>query len=80
MKLCFVKVLDYAPIMRFFTEIETIFKNNNYPQNLVNQYIEKFLNKLFVICKTLISYFLKGGLTFVLPYFGKVLFDLRFKI
>ena len=79
MKLCFVKVLDYAPIMRFFTEIETIFKNNNYPQNLVNQYIEKFLNKLFVK-KTLISYFLKGGSTFVLPYLGKVLLDLRFKI
>ena len=35
----------------FHREIETlksIFKHNNYPQNFVNQCIEKFLNKLFI--------------------------------
>ena len=47
--------------LNFHGEIETlksIFKDNNYPQNFVNQFIKKFLNKLY-FKKTLILWSLK---------------------
>ena len=66
----------------FHREIETlksIFKHNNYPQNFVNQCIKKFLNKLF-IKKDLNFMVSKRELTFVLPYLGKLSFDLRTRL
>ena len=66
----------------FHREIETlksIFKHNNYPQNFVNQSIKKFLNKLF-IKKDLNFMVSKRELTFVLPYLGKLSFDLRTRV
>ena len=57
----------------FHREIETlksIFKPNNCPQNFVSQCIKKFLSKLFI----------KRELTFVLPYLGKLSFDLRTRL
>ena len=63
----------------FHWEIETlksILKHSNYPQNLVNQCIKKFLNKLF-IKKDLNFIASKRELTFVLTYLGKLSLDLR---
>ena len=72
----------YSNQENFHREIVTlklIFKQNNYPQNFVNQYIKKFLNKLF-IKKTLNFMVLTTELTFVLPYLGMLLFDLRTRL
>ena len=58
----------------FHQEIETlksIFKNNNYPKNFVNQCIRKFLNKLF-IKKDLNFMVPERELMFVLPHLGKL--------
>ena len=66
----------------FHREIETLkslFKHNNYPQNFVDQCIKKFFNKLF-IKKDLNFMVLKRELTFVLPYLGKLSFDLRTRL
>ena len=50
-----------------FETLKSIFKDNNYPQNFVNQCIKKFLNKLFIQID-LNSMVPKRELTFVLPY------------
>ena len=67
---------------KFHREIETLksmLKHNNYPQNFVNQCIKNFLNKLFII-KDLNFIVPKRELTFVLPYLGKILLDLRTRL
>ena len=56
--------------------LKTIFKHNNYPTNFVNQCIKKLLNKFF-IKKDLNFMASERELTFVLPYLGKLSFDLR---
>ena len=66
----------------FHSEIETlksILKRNNYPHNLVNPCIKKFLNKLFVQ-RDLIFTVSKRELICVLPYLGKASLDLRTKL
>ena len=69
-------------LRELFREIETlksIFKHNNYPKNFVNQRIKKFSNKLFI--KKYLNFMVpKRELTFVLPYLGKLLFDLRTRL
>ena len=49
-KLCFIEVLDYAPITKTSSgrTIKSIFKHINYFLNFFNQCINKFLNKLFI--------------------------------
>ena len=66
----------------FHRKIETLkstFKHNNYPQNFVNQYIKKFLNKLFIE-KDLNFMVPKRELTLVLAYLGKLSLDLRTRL
>ena len=63
-------------------EIETlksIFKQNSHPQNFVSQCIKTSLNKLF-IKKDLNFVVPKRELTIVLPYLGKLSFDLRTRL
>ena len=56
-----------------------IFKLNSHPQNFVNQYIKRFLNKLFI--KKDHNFMVpKRELTFVLPYLGKLSLDLRTRL
>ena len=71
----------WSDIADCLTKLETLksnFKHNNYPQNFVNQYIKRFLNKLF-IKKDLNFMVPKRKIIFVLPYLGKLSFDLRTK-
>ena len=66
----------------FFQEIEplkSIFKQNNYPKNFVNQNIKNYFNKLF-IQKDLNFTVPKRELTFGLPYLRKLWFDLRTRL
>ena len=51
--------------------LKSMFKHNNYPKNVVNQFIKEFLNKLF-IKKDLNFMVPKWELTFVLPYSAKL--------
>ena len=63
-------------------EIETlksILKHNSYPHNLVNHYMKKFLNKLFVQ-RGLNFMVPKKELICVLPYLGKASLDLRTRL
>ena len=71
-KLCY----SYENFHRETESLKSIFKNNNYPQIFLNQYIKSFLNKLF-IKKTLNFIVLKRELTSLLPYLGKLSLDLR---
>ena len=71
-KLCY----SYENFHRETESLKSIFKNNNFPQIFLNQYIKSFLNKLF-IKKTLNFIVLKRELTFLLPYLGKLSLDLR---
>ena len=80
-----MEVLDYAPVARTFIRklniiYYSIFKQNNYPQNFVNQCMKKFFNKLF-IKKDLNLMAPKRELTSVLLYLGgKLSIDLRTRL
>ena len=69
----------YENFHREIVTLKSTFKHNNYPKNFVNQCIKKFLNKLF-IKKDLNFMLLKRELTLVLPYLGKLSFDLRTRV
>ena len=70
---------SYENFHRQIKTLKSIFRQNNYPQNLVNQCIKKFLNKLF-IKKDLNFIVSKRKLTFLLPYLGKLSLDLRTRL
>ena len=82
-KTCFHRSFKlYSSYENFHREIKTlksIFTNNNYPQNFVNQCIKKFSNKLF-IKKDHNFMAPKRELTFVLTYLSKLSFDLRTRL
>ena len=70
---------SYENVHREIETLKSIFKHNNYRQNFMNQCISKFLDKLF-IKKDLNFMVPKRELTFVLPYLGKLSFDLETKL
>ena len=51
-------------------QLRSIFKYNNYPVNIVDQCIKKFLGKLYV-AKQIVSTVSKKDLLIVLPFLGK---------
>ena len=57
---------SYEDYHRGIETLKSIFKQNSYPQNFVNHFINKFLKKVF-IRKDLNSMLPKKELTFVLP-------------
>ena len=50
---------NYENCYQEFEILKSVFKHNSYPQNFVNQSINTFLNKLCIIKRDLISWFLK---------------------
>ena len=67
---------SYENFHREIKTLKSIFRQNNYSQNFLNERIKKFLNKLF-IKKDLNLMVPKREVTFVLPYLGKLSCHLR---
>ena len=54
--------------------LQSIINHNNYPQNIMNQCIKKFLNKSFI--KKDYNFMVpKRELSFILPYLGQLSLD-----
>ena len=69
----------YENFHRESENLKSIFKHNNYPQNFVNQCIQRFLNKVFI--KNDLNIMVpKRELTLILPYLGKLSLDLRTRL
>ena len=59
-----------SSMQNFHIEVRSIFKSNNYPVNIIDQCIKKFLNKLQV-SKQIVLSVPKRELLFVLPFLRK---------
>ena len=70
---------NYENCYQEFKILKSVFKHNSYPQNFVNQSINKFLNKL-CIKKDLNFMVANKESTFVLPYLSKISLDLRTRL
>ena len=70
---------NYANFHREIETLKSILKHNNFRENFGNQCIKKFFKKLFI--KKKLNFMIpKRELTFVLPYLGKLLPDLRTRL
>ena len=71
-----------SSMQNFHLEIEKlrhIFKQNNYPTNIIDHCIKTFLNKIFV-AKKLVSTVPKKELVIILPFLGNFSMNLRKRI